>query len=219
MFAIYGLILFVAGLNKRWVFFALVVVFGALIILKVKFPYLSNRINNWHPLLTKTTSNSQIDLQLDYSLSAMGHGGIFGQGPGNSTYKYLLPESHNDFIFAIIAEEFGLLFTLFGLAWYFAFFGLLLRSISLVKDYFGFILASSLLIMIMVYLFINLGVVIGFLPNTGLPLPLISSGGSNMMISLLALGIIYNILMNSDRVAYQQKEMKFNEENSTNFSD
>jgi cell division protein FtsW len=136
----------------------------------------------------------EASFQVSQSLIALGSGNIVGLGLGNSVQKYYyLPEAHTDFIFAIIGEELGLLGTilvviLFGL---FMFFGI--RVCFKTRDYFGKVMAVGLTSIIVVPAIINIFVVIGLAPVTGLALPFISYGGSSLLVSMVSVGILLNI--------------------------
>lgn len=132
--------------------------------------------------------------QIIQSLYAIGPGGLFGQGFMHSYQKHFyLPEPQTDFIFAIIAEEFGFV----GILVVVGLFSLLFYEIILIalnqKDLFKKYLAFGLGFSIIFQAFLNLGVVIGLLPVTGITLPFLSYGGSSLLISLINIGIILNI--------------------------
>lgn len=131
--------------------------------------------------------------QLNQSLLAVGSGGLLGVGYGESTQKYHLPEPHNDFAFAIVAEEWGLVgVTAVVIA--VALIGFLgLRIARRAPDAFGFLLAVGLTALIVVSALIHMGVTMGLLPTTGITLPFISYGGSSLVVSLAAIGILLNI--------------------------
>jgi cell division protein FtsW len=144
--------------------------------------------------LNKTGVASGANFQVNQSLIALGSGHVFGLGLGNSIQKYsYLPEAHTDFIFAILGEETGLIGTLVLIALFlaFAFFGI--RVCLKTKDYFGRTLAGTITGMIIAQVVINICVVVGFLPVTGLTLPFLSSGGSSLLITMASAGIILNI--------------------------
>jgi cell division protein FtsW len=125
---------------------------------------------------------------------ATGSGRLFGRGPGNSLQKLsYLPEAQNDYIAAIFAEEFGFLgiFSLICLYMSVACLGFYLALFSDTKE--GFYFASTITFLIAFQAFLNLGVVSGLLPSTGLNLPLFSQGGSSLMANIFGLGLLVNI--------------------------
>ncbi len=138
--------------------------------------------------------------QLLSALNAFIAGGPLGVGLGASIQKhYYLPEAHTDFIFAIIGEELGVAATL-GVVMLFA--GLFFCGVRIslrAPDTFGRILAFGITLMITLQAVINIGVVIGLLPTKGLPLPFISAGGSSLIISLIEIGVLYNIAMHAQQ--------------------
>ncbi len=128
------------------------------------------------------------------SLYAIGSGGLFGMGLGQSRQKFFyLPEQHTDFIFAILGEELGYLGVIVVLALFFAFawrgFQIALKA----PDIFGSLLAAGLTTMVTVQAAINLGVVSGSLPVTGIPLPFISFGGSSLIFTMAGVGLLLSI--------------------------
>ncbi len=132
--------------------------------------------------------------QIIQSLYAIGPGGLFGLGLGNSIQKHFyLPEPQTDFIFAIISEEFGFLGIIILASLYlFLFYNVLKISIN-IDDLFGKYLAFGLIFGIMFQTSLNIAVVIGLLPVTGVTLPFFSYGGSSLIVSLASIGIILNI--------------------------
>ncbi|EIA22002.1 Cell cycle protein, FtsW/RodA/SpoVE family, partial [Candidatus Arthromitus sp. SFB-1] len=135
--------------------------------------------------------------QLIQSLLALGSGGFLGLGFGMSRQKaYYLPEPHNDFIFSVIAEETGFLG---GLIIIFLFAILIWRGIVIAikcKDNFGTLLAMGITSVIAIQAIINLAVVTGTMPVTGVPLPFISYGGSSLLFNMTAVGILLNVSRN-----------------------
>jgi cell division protein FtsW len=128
------------------------------------------------------------------SFIAIGTGGIFGRGLMDGVQKlFYLPEPHNDFIYAVIGEELGLV----GATVVLACFGVIawrgLRASFRAPDRFGAFLALGLTIMISFQAFFNMSVVLGLLPTKGIPLPFVSYGGSSLLINLLAMGILLNV--------------------------
>jgi len=136
--------------------------------------------------------------QLLSAINAFIAGGPMGVGLGGSIQKhYYLPEAHTDFIFAIIGEELGAAATLAVVLIFAGLFICGLRISLRAPDTFGRILAFGITVMITLQAVINIGVVIGLLPTKGLPLPFISAGGSSLIISLLEIGVLYNIALHA----------------------
>ncbi len=132
--------------------------------------------------------------QVIQSLYAIGSGGLFGVGLGNSTQKYLyLPEAHNDFIFSIIAEELGFIGTLAVITLFILFIwrGILISMKA--KDMFGSLVAAGITTMVGLQGIINIAVVTSSMPNTGMPLPFFSYGGTALLILLCSVGVLLNI--------------------------
>jgi cell division protein FtsW len=129
------------------------------------------------------------------SLIALGSGGLFGLGIGESRQKFFyLPERFTDFIFAVIGEELGLVFGTLPVIFLFIF--LLYKGLRIAanaKDPFLSLLAGGITFQIVLQAFINMGVVAGILPCTGIPLPFISFGGSSLVASLMGMGMLLNI--------------------------
>ncbi|MDE2954315.1 MAG: FtsW/RodA/SpoVE family cell cycle protein, partial [Gemmatimonadota bacterium] len=131
---------------------------------------------------------------LAQSLLALGSGGFWGTGLGQGQQKYFfLPEPHTDFVFSIVGEELGLWGTLLVLILFLIFGRCGLRIARTAPDTFGFLFASGITITILIYALINMGVATGLLPVTGLPLPFISYGGSSLMFTLSATGVLIGI--------------------------
>ena len=144
--------------------------------------------------IDKTTGSSGINFQVNQSLIALGSGSITGVGLGNSVQKYsYLPEAHTDFIFAILGEEFGLVGTTIVLLLFFLFTLFGIRVCLKTEEFFGRVLAAGMTALIAIQVIINVAVVIGLLPVTGLTLPFISNGGSSLLICMVSVGILLNI--------------------------
>jgi len=133
-------------------------------------------------------------LQQMQALIAFGSGGIDGLGLGNGRQKMsYLPYAHTDFIFPIVGEELGLRFTLLVV---FLFVLIIICGMTIAlhaRDRFGLLLASGIVSLIAFQAAINIGVVTSLLPNKGLPLPLVSYGGSNLVVALFSIGLLLNI--------------------------
>ncbi|MBW1666529.1 MAG: putative lipid II flippase FtsW [Deltaproteobacteria bacterium] len=152
------------------------------------------RLKRWWAFLNPWQDPQGLGFQIVNSFLAFGSGGLFGVGLGNSKQKlFYLPEPHTDFILSIIAEEIGFI----GVSAVVVLFGLVvLRGIQIAlnaPDLYSTYLALGISTFLGLQVLINIGVVMGLLPTKGLPLPLISYGGSSLMISLLGIGILLNI--------------------------
>ena len=154
----------------------------------------SYRLKRFTTFLNPWEAHSDDSYQLIQSFYALGSGGIFGVGLGNSRQKALfMPEPHNDFIFAIIGEELGLIGTIFVVL-LFIFITIKGARIAIkAKDNYGYLLAIGIISVISIQAVINIAVVTGSMPVTGVPLPLISYGGTSLVFNLTALGILLNI--------------------------
>jgi cell division protein FtsW len=132
--------------------------------------------------------------QLTQSLIAIGNGGLTGNGIGNSVQKFLyLPDAHTDFIFAIVAEEVGLIGVILLLSCLVLFIIRGIRAAVRCPDSYGTLLGMGIASMIGIQAMINIAVAAGRLPVTGIPLPFISYGGSSLLLTLLSVGILLNI--------------------------
>jgi len=183
--------LFVAGM--RWIHLIVLAISGLAVgaALIIQEPYRWNRIVGY---LDPWAHASKEGYQTINSLYALGSGGFFGMGLGNSRQKLdFLPEQHTDFIFAILGEELGFLGAFFVI---FLFLLLAWRGYRIAltcSDAFGSFLAAGITTTIVFQAFINMGVVTGLLPVTGISLPFISYGGSSLLFSMLGIGILLNI--------------------------
>ena len=152
------------------------------------------RLKRWWAFINPWEDPQGLGFQIIHSFLAFGSGGIFGVGLGNSKQKlFYLPEPHTDFILSILAEELGLV----GLtAIVILFCILIMRGIKIAldaSDLYSSYLALGISSLIGLQVLINMGVVMGLLPTKGLTLPLISYGGSSLVVSLLGIGILLNI--------------------------
>ena len=189
------LMMLVAGFSLKWTIFGGLGLgtIGAFFVFTEEYRY--NRIL---ALFNPFKYKQGIGWQIVQSLYAVGSGGLFGLGLGQSRQKYkYLPEAQNDYIYAVICEELGfiggvlviLLFVLF--VW---------RGISIAlnaRDKFGMYTAFGITAIVGLQMLINIGVVLSVLPSTGMQLPLFSSGGSSMLATMWGIGILINISKSS----------------------
>ncbi|MFN6970740.1 MAG: putative lipid II flippase FtsW [Rheinheimera sp.] len=194
MFGTSVVLLFLAG-AKLWQFFGLI--FTGLMSIAVLIIYSEYRWRRVTSFLDPWADPFGSGYQLTQSLMAFGRGGWFGQGLGNSVQKLeYLPEAHTDFILAVIAEETGLFGVLIVMSLLFLLFVRALwigkRALQKGLSFHGF-LAYALAIWIGCQTFVNIGVATGMLPTKGLTLPFVSSGGSSLILMLIAAAIILRI--------------------------
>jgi len=154
------------------------------------------RLNRLKAFLGFGESNihDNVNYQLNQALIALGNGGLFGIGTGQSKQsQHFLPESYGDFIFSIIGEEYGFLGLIFILGIFILLFwrGMLIARKA--PDNFGYFLAIGILMTFAIYVFVNAGVNCGLLPTTGVPMPFISYGGTAILFYAIAIGILLNI--------------------------
>ncbi len=182
------LVLWVGGIPAKWLFSAVGAVVGAAIPLIMFAGYRMERVTSFlNPWADPTDSGYQI-IQ---SLYAFGSGGVSGIGLGLSRQKFFyLPAAHTDFVFAVIGEELGLVGTLLVIAAFgvFAYAGM--RVAFECRDPFGTMLAGGLTALIVSQALMNMAAVTGLMPITGIPLPLISAGGSSLTLTLASIGLV-----------------------------
>src|SRR5262245_37960421 len=193
-------VLFVAG--TKWTHFAglaaigaacmaLVLVAAPAVGVEVLKPYQVDRLTAF---LNPTDNPREEGYQINQSLTAIGSGGKTGRGDHATQTKLdFLPEHHTDFIFSVVGEEFGFV----GAAIVLSLFALLiwraLRILTMSKNLYGALIAGGITAMLMFQIFVNVGMTIGIMPITGVPLPLISYGGSSVIVTLMAIGLLQSI--------------------------
>lgn len=200
--AILGIVIalvFAAGLKYRYWFGGILALAPVLLGIAVLEPYRVKRLQSW---LDPWAFQAKEGYQVVQGWIALGSGGIFGRGLMAGVAKQsFLPEANTDFIAAVIGEELGLI----GITLLIVTFCLVawrgLRAAVLAPDRFGSLLAIGLTTMVAVQAFFNLSVITGLMPNKGLPLPLVSNGGSSLLINLLGMGILLNISQQASTVA------------------
>jgi rod shape determining protein RodA len=193
-------VLFVAG--TKWTHFAalgaMAVVAVAVVLIaapaagvQVLKPYQVDRLTAF---LNPSTNPVDEGYQINQSLTAIGSGGKTGRGDASTQTKLnFLPEHHTDFIFSVVGEEFGfvgaaLVLSLFALMIWRA-----LRILTTSKNFYGALVAGGITAMLMFQVFVNVGMTIGIMPITGIPLPLMSYGGSSVITTLMAIGLLQSI--------------------------
>jgi rod shape determining protein RodA len=147
--------------------------------------------------LDPTSVSEDVRYNLDQSLIAVGSGGLLGKGylHGLQTNLDYVPEQHTDFIFTVAGEEFGFVGAMAVLVLYALLLWRAIRIAWLAKDPFGTYIAAGIASMFAIQMFVNVGMVIGIMPITGIPLPLLSYGGTSILVSFAAIGLLENIHM------------------------
>src|SRR3984957_12800535 len=191
IFVIAVAMLYVAGLNGKYIIGAGLAALPIVYLLIVRVSYRYERVMAF---LNPTADPQGRGFQLLQSLIAVGSGGFTGVGLMESKQKlFYLPEAHTDFIFAVLCEELGFIGGAIVLCLFAVFAWRGLRAAFRAPDDFGRFLALGITVMVITQALINLGVVLGMMPTKGIPLPFISYGGSSLFVMLLATGVLLNI--------------------------
>lgn len=190
-----GILLFVAGLDLRWIAASIIFAIPALYLLVFRVRYRRERIlafmDPWQEPLGR-------GFQIIQSLVSVGAGGIGGLGYMEGKQKlFYLPEAHTDFIYAVVGEELGMIGTATVLLLFVLFLWRGLRASMRAPDLFGFYLALGITMMVCVQAFVNMSVVLSLLPTKGIPLPFLSYGGSSFLVMLASVGILLNVSQQS----------------------
>ncbi len=206
-----AIVFFVAGLEMRYIWFALGVILLVSIGAVWQKPYRLSRVvrfidpqfhlvdkfdkRGWvRAQLKKTATTTDTNYQSDQAKIAVGSGGPIGVGLMEGKQKlFYLPEAHTDTIYAVIGEEWGLFGTLGVLLGFAVILWRGVRATILMHDDFGRYLALGITTMLVVQAFFNISVVLGIFPTKGFPLPMISYGGSSLLVTLMLLGVLMNV--------------------------
>ena len=186
-----AIMMMVGGIHLGWIVGAAAAAGAALYVILFIIGYNTSRITYW---LNPWSDMRGKGYQLSQSLISIGSGGLLGVGLGKSRQKFLyLPEEHNDFIFAVVCEELGLVGACLIMLLFAA---LILRGYWIAlhaRDRFGSLLAVGVTTLIAMQTFLNIGVVTGLLPTTGISLPFFSYGGTAILIQLAQMGIVLSV--------------------------
>jgi rod shape determining protein RodA len=194
-------VLFIAGTSWRH-FTALAAIAGVGIALtlvvapaagvQVLKPYQQERLTGF---LNPSSDPRDQTYQINQSRIAIGSGQKGGRGAAAATQTRLnfLPEHHTDFVFAVVGEEFGFLGAAIVLSLYALLIWRTLRILTLAKNLYGALIAGGIVAMLMFQVFVNVGMTVGIMPITGVPLPLMSYGGSSVIVTLMAVGVLQSI--------------------------
>jgi len=194
--AVTATILYLAGMRLRYFGYALIPIVPALYFLLFRVGWRRERILAY---LNPWADPQGRGFHVIQSLIAVGTGGVTGVGLMEGKQKlFYLPEPHTDFIYAVAAEELGLIGAVFIAVLFFVFAYRGFRAALRTRDPFGRFLAAGITTMIVVQAFFNMSVVLALLPTKGIPLPFISYGGSSLFVMLASVGVLLNISQQSD---------------------
>ncbi|EQC50637.1 putative lipid II flippase FtsW [Bacteriovorax sp. DB6_IX] len=189
---------FMSRFPRKWFYSLTVVGFLSGVAILLSQPY---RVRRLTAFLDPWKNAQGSGFQVIQSWIGFANGGFFGKGAGNSLEKlFFLPEAHNDFIFSVIGEEFGLIGVIFMVGLFLSFIYLGFRLAMLMKDRVAMMMTALVTFVIGLQAVLNMGVVLGLLPTKGLNLPFISYGGSSLLASLFAVGLIFSCLNRQSEV-------------------
>jgi cell division protein FtsW len=195
LLAVVGVMVFAAGISYRYLFGAALLAVPALYVIMMQADYRRRRLLTFMDPWADPLGDG---FQIIQSLIAVGTGGVFGKGLMQGVQKlFYLPEPHTDFIFAVISEETGFIGASLVVLCFCVIAWRGLRTAMRAPDSFGAFLALGITMMLVLQAFVNISVVLGLMPTKGIPLPLVSNGGSSMLMNLLAVGVLLNISQHS----------------------
>lgn len=207
-----GSVLLSAGLKrKQWLILSIffIIALAALILSYQKIPPFELLLKDYQRERIATFIDPDSDpkrqgYNILQSIIAVGSGGFFGQGLGfgSQSQLYFLPVAHSDFIFAALAESWGFIGSVGIIAIYFILLSRIINAINLAKDRFGMLFASGVFGMILFQVLINIGMNIRLFPVTGIPLPLISYGGTSLIGIFFSLGVVQSIVMRYKKINF-----------------
>jgi rod shape determining protein RodA len=202
-------LLFIAG--TKWTHFALLGGLGtaAVIAVLVAAPALGTHVLKDYQVQRLTafvhpSDNPRAEgYQLKQSITAIGSGQKTGRGSSGATQTRLnfLPEHHTDFVFSVVGEEFGFVGAAVVLSLYALLIWRGLRILTMAKNLYGSLVAGGIVAMLLFQVFVNVGMTVGIMPITGVPLPLMSYGGSSVIVTLLALGLLQSVHVQARGIA------------------
>ena len=206
IFIMSTMIIFIAGykLKHLTVLFLLFIFLISSFLLAVnKFPdIIPNRVDTWTNRIENFVNNDIDDTsnyQINRAKAAIANGKIFGVGAGKSSMKYVLPQSTSDFIFSIIAEEYGIIVSIIILLLYVVLLFRIIITSYRSETKFGQLVSVAVGIPVVFQAFTNMAVAVQLIPVTGQPLPLVSTGGTSIWITFLAMGILLSVSRNNKK--------------------
>ena len=204
IFIMSTMIIFIAGYKLKHLivlFFLFILLISSFLLAVNKFPdIVPNRVDTWTNRIENFVNNDIDDTsnyQINRAKAAIANGKIFGVGAGKSSMKYVLPQSTSDFIFSIIAEEYGIIVSLIILLLYVVLLFRIIITSYRSETKFGQLVSIAVGIPVVFQAFTNMAVAVQLIPVTGQPLPLVSTGGTSIWITFLAMGILLSVSKNN----------------------
>ena len=198
------MIIFIAGYKLKHLavlFFLFILLVSSFLLAVNKFPeMIPNRVDTWTSRIENFVKNDLDDssnYQINRAKAAIANGKIFGVGAGKSSMKYVLPQSTSDFIFSIIAEEYGVIVSFIILLLYVVLLFRIIITSYKSQTKFGQLVSIGVGIPVVFQAFTNMAVAVQLIPVTGQPLPLVSTGGTSIWITFLAMGILLSVSKNN----------------------
>ena len=204
IFIMSTMIIFIAGYKLKHLtvlFFLFIFLISSFLYAVNKFPdIIPNRVDTWTNRIENFVNNDIDDTsnyQINRAKAAIANGKIFGVGAGKSSMKYILPQSTSDFIFSIIAEEYGIIVSIIILLLYVVLLFRIIITSYRSETKFGQLVSVAVGIPVVFQAFTNMAVAVQLIPVTGQPLPLVSTGGTSIWITFLAMGILLSVSKNN----------------------
>ena len=204
IFVMSTMIIFIAGYKLKHLavlVFLFTFLISSFLLAVNKFPeIIPNRVDTWTNRIENFVNNDIDDTtsyQINRAKAAIANGKIFGVGAGKSSMKYVLPQSTSDFIFSIIAEEYGIIVSLIILLLYVVLLFRIIITSYRSETKFGQLVSLAVGIPVVFQAFTNMAVAVQLIPVTGQPLPLVSTGGTSIWITFLAMGILLSVSKNN----------------------
>lgn len=205
LFGVSILLLIIGRISIKQIFYVCIAGGVMLVLVVLLGPRRETYVSRVNTYLKGESADPDKSYQADNAKIAIATGGLFGKGPGNSTQRNVLPHPYSDFIFAIIIEEYGSLGALVLISLYIVFMYRCIRIVTQSPKAFGTLLAAGLGFSLTIQALANMAVAVGLGPVTGIPLPLVSMGGTSILFTSLALGIILSVSRNIDELKEQMK--------------
>lgn len=199
-----AIVLFMTGMGMMFVgrvtvkyilllVFCGIIAFAFLIVLAQAAPELDIRVTTWVSRINNFFDGTSENYQVNQAKIAIAKGGWFGVGPGNSTQRNFLSASYTDYVYSTIVEEYGLIGGIIVMSLYILLFFRVVRLVTIGQKSFGSMLAMGMAMILIIQAFANMSVALAFIPVAGLPMPMVSLGGTSLLFSCVALGIILSV--------------------------